>query len=339
MNPLRFVSKKVLPPLDPQKKKAQASRWLRPLLTTLALFGVPSLAAAKDSEQGSLRFAKGEAGSFTFDTGVLSGVLRREGRSTGLVPLTHKASGTAVTKGEGLFNHYRVFTRGKRYGYGARRWPSTAQLTPDGGVEVYWPETPDRPFELRAHYRWVAPNTLDLVTVVDAKQKLEAFEVVLASYFDPAFLDSRVWASRSPEGGTEPAFVSADRALGEWLAFPRDSAAATILGDGRWALEPSPLEWVHLPSFAQPVAIRRDPASGVTGLVMARRKGCFGVLTPYGKEKHFSNYLSLFGMNIEQGESAQVFSRLVVLPEWSEANVRGIVRVFESAPIPKVGTR
>jgi hypothetical protein len=63
-----------------------------------------------------LEFVQGQGGSFTFDTGVLKGVLRQEGRSIGLAPVTYCEDGTAISGGEGLFNHYRVFTLGKRYG-------------------------------------------------------------------------------------------------------------------------------------------------------------------------------------------------------------------------------
>jgi hypothetical protein len=140
-----------------------------------------------------LHFVQAEAGSFTFDTGVLKGVLPQDGRSIGLVPVTYWADGTEITTGDGLFNHYRVFTRGKRYGYDARRWPSTATLHTNGSVEVIWPAADERRLELRATYRWAAPNTVDLVTGVHAVTTLKAFEVFLASYFRPAFIDSSVW--------------------------------------------------------------------------------------------------------------------------------------------------
>jgi hypothetical protein len=276
----------------------------------------------------NLQFAQGEAGSFTFDTGVLAGVLHQEGKSIGLVPVTHTADGTAITTGEGLFNHYRVFTRGKRYGYGARRWLSTADLHTDSSVEVLWPATPDRPFELRATYSWAAPNAIDLVTLVRAETKLESFEVFLASYYRPAFTDSRVWASRDPRGDLKEGFVSADRELGEWLAFPRDDGAAEVIGDGRWALEPHPLEWTLMPSFARPLAIRRDPRSGLTVIVMTQRDDCFGIFTPYGEEKHISNYMSLFGHDIEAGETASARSRLVVLPDSRTEEILGIADEF-----------
>jgi hypothetical protein len=295
-----------------------------------ALSPIETSAASGDEEPAAEtpRFVRGEDGSFTFETGVLKGVLRQAGKSLGLVPVVYTPNGSAITAGQGLFNHYRVFTHGKRYGYGARRWPSTAELHADGSVGVRWPATPDRPFELRATYRWAAPNAVDLLTIVRAETKLEAFEVFLASYFDAAFTDSRVWASRDPRSGLKAVFVSADRELGEWLAFPRDERAAEVIGDGRWALEPHPLEWTLMPDFAQPLAIRHDPHSGITVIVMSQRDDCFGVLTPYGEEEHISNYMSLFGHDIEAGEIASARSRLVVLSDPTEAEILEVADSF-----------
>ena len=39
---------------------------------------------------------------------------------------------------------------------------------------------------------------------------------------------------------------------------------------------------------------------------------CFGVLAPYGEEGHRSLYLSLFGRDLQSGESASALSRLVI---------------------------
>jgi hypothetical protein len=300
-------------------------------LAALTLVGGSAASGDEEPAAGRLRFAKREDGSFTFDTGILQGVLRQAGRSIGLIPVTYKADGSEIAAGEGFFNHYRVFTHGKRYGYGARRWPSTAELHPDGSIEVLWTPAPDRPFEMRATYSWSAPNALDLVTSVRAEAKLKSFEVFLASYYTPRFTDSRVWALRDPRGGLEARFVSADRELGEWLAFPRDECAAEVIDDGRWTLEPHPLEWTLMPDFARPLAIRRDPDSGITVIVMAQRDDCFGVFTPYGEEKHISNYMSLFGHDIEAGETASARSRLVVQSNPTEAEILEVADAFQGA--------
>jgi hypothetical protein len=54
-----------------------------------------------------------EQSTFTFDTGVLRGLLRQEGRSIGLVPVTYTADDSEIAGGEDLFNHYRVCTCGR----------------------------------------------------------------------------------------------------------------------------------------------------------------------------------------------------------------------------------
>jgi hypothetical protein len=289
-------------------------------------FGAHALATAAEP----LRFVAREDGSFAFDTKVLKGVLRQEGQSSGLVSVT--AYGSALSGGNsGLFNHYRVFTRGTRYGDGARSWPSSAELRPDGSVEVVWPEAPDRPFALHATYRLVAANAIDLVTTVYARQKLEAFEVWLASYFGPTFGDSRVWASRDPRGGATAGFVSAEPELGDWLAFPRDERAVAVIEDGRWTLGRSPLTWSMMPSYARPLAIRRDAGTGITGVVLGRHRDCFGVFTPHRERRHMSNYLSLFGHDIEAGESASARSRLVVLSDPTEEEILAIADAFLAA--------
>jgi hypothetical protein len=188
-------------------------------------------------------------------------------------------------------------------------------------VEVTWPSTPDRPFELRATYRWVNSNTLDLVTTVHARTNLELFEVFLASYYGPGFTDSRVWTSEDPRGDGPAGFVSADRELGEWLAFPRDREAREVIEDGRWGLEPHPLGWTMMPDYDRPLAFRRDKGSGITVVIMSKREDCFGIFTPYGEEEHFSNYLSLFGYDIKAGETADAHARLIILNNPTEADI------------------
>lgn len=268
-----------------------------------------------------LRFSPNSDGAFTFDTGVIKGTLRRKGTSVGLVPVVHIETGIELADGAGLFNHYRVFTLGKRYGQGARNWPSTARLADDGGVEIVWEVTDERPFELCGSYNWVTPNTIDLVTTVRAKNRLEAFEVFLASYYRPQFIDSRVWASPSIKGETTESFAEALEEYGVWQAFPRDNDSAAIIKDGRWDLEPHPLEWNMRPTYARPLAVRRDPVSKLTLVSLAQRDECFGVFTPYGEENHYSNYFSLFGRDIKPGATARTRTRLVIMNDPTDEEI------------------
>jgi hypothetical protein len=294
----------------------------------LYFIGCTSAFAQEKADERSLIFVKGEAESFSFNTKELKGIFRLSGKSTGLFPVIYKPHSTMISSGNGLFNHYRVFTLGKRYGYGARLWSSTAELQPDGSVEVFWLSQPDRPFELLAKYKWVTPNILDLITVVNAKEKLESFEVFLASYFDSTFTDSRVYAMVDQSGDMNEVFVSADQELGEWLAFPRDDHSARVIIDGRWDMEPHPIEWTMMSEYNQPVAFRRDTLTGVTVVMMTRKEDCFGVFTPYGYEKHYSTYFSLFGYDIEKDSTATAHSRLVFLHDPSEEEILKIADAF-----------
>jgi len=298
------------------------------LLLCIAIFSCKTSVVSQTNNE-SLKFKFDNLNnSFSFNTGVLSGILRQSGKSTGLVPVTLLSDSSNIAVGEGFFNHYRVFTKGKRYGYGARRWPSTAKLKNDGSVEVVWPVTVERPFELRGTYRWISSNTIDLTTTVYAKERLETFEVFLASYYNHSYIDSQVWASRNPLNNNVKGFVPAIKALGEWLAFPRDSIAKNIISDGRWGLEPHPITWTLMPNYDKPLAIRRDPLTKTTVIVMTKRKDCFGIFTPYNEEKHISNYLSIFGYDIEAGNSAEAVSRLVVLANPTDAEILEIANAF-----------
>jgi hypothetical protein len=124
---------------------------------------------AQDGPAHRLRFTAGRAGEFVFDTGELSGKLRKEGKSVGLLPVVHTATGKVLTSSMGFAGHYSVFSGSRRFGAGAWYWPSTATLLDDGAVEVHWPATADdRPFDMWAVYRWVGPLMLDVETRVRA---------------------------------------------------------------------------------------------------------------------------------------------------------------------------
>jgi hypothetical protein len=208
----------------------------------------------------------------------------------------------------GLFGHYRVFSANKRYGTAAWDWPSEARLRPDGSVEVRWPSAEDRPFELRALYRWAAPDTLDLETSVQAKTNLAKFESFLASYFAEGFTNACVYARSNSQAWLMPA----DKSGGTWQAFPRDDEAVSIIQDGRWKFQPNPVDWVIRPYLAKPLAIRRCPPNELAAILMSPPQDCFAVLTPFEAEPHRSMYLCLFGRDLKAGETARARARLVI---------------------------
>ncbi len=268
----------------------------------------------------ALSFSPAGGNEFTFDTGVLRGKLRAQGRSMGLSSVVYLPSGMRLDSSMGLFSHYRVFSAGKRYGTAAWEWPSEARPGRNGGVEVRWPSAPDRPFELRALYRWAAPNVLDLETTVVAQTNLLRFESFLASYFTMDFTNALVWAGGPDK--SEP-LVAADKSYGAWLAFPRDDAAAAIIGDGRWKFQPNPVDWVVMPRLVRLLAVRRAPVTGLTAVLMARPGDCFAISTPQQSDPHNSLYLSLFGLDLKPGQTARARARLLIAPKLTQAEISG----------------
>lgn len=248
---------------------------------------------------------------FRFDTGLLQGTLRPQGRSLGLGPAVDSTSRATLTGGAGLFSHYRLLDAEARYGGGAWDWPSQARGLADASVAATWSSDPGHPFDMTAVYRWKSPNALDVVTSVTARKDLERFEVFLASYFS-GFAESLVYVKNSPATARRPGLLPATRANGDWQMFPRDDAAVKIIQDGRWKRPPNPVQWKIMPPLAGPLAVRRDAKTGLTALVMAPPEDCFAVATPYGEEGHRSLYLSLLGRDLKTGQTAQARSRLVV---------------------------
>jgi len=259
---------------------------------------------------------------FSFDTGVLRGKLRAGGKSSGLSSVVHVPTGAKLDGGAGIVGFYRVFTANKRYGSAAWDWPSEATLLPDGAVEAIWPATAERPFEMTAVYRWRDASTLDIETRATAKQDLSGFEVFLASYFDKTLASPYMYLRKG--GSQSPELLLGTKTLGDWLMAARDERAVAVIHDGRWKIEPNPVDWVIQRWMAAPLAVRRDAAGGVTAVVMAPLEDCIAVAMPYEGETHYSLYLSLFGRDVKSGETAKASSRLVIAQKVSDQDVVGL---------------
>ena len=247
---------------------------------------------------------------YHFDTGSVRGTLRAQGKSQGMTDVIHVASGTPVSRFMGCFSHYRLLDANARYGDAAWTWASTAQLLPDGGVEVKWVTDAAHPFDMQVVYRWASSNALDVTTTVIAGKELRGFEVFLASYF-----------GGFPEvyGYGKDGFVKVTKSMGDWLAFPRDDAAVALIKDGRWHRPPHPVTFKPVVPYAGALGLRRDPKTGLVAVVMAPPSDCFAVMMPYGEEGHRSLYLSLFGRDLKVGECATARSRLVISQNVSDA--------------------
>ncbi len=276
------------------------------LLVLILSCAVSVAAAAAPNSNPKLRFVDAGTNGFTFDTGLLRGKLRAGGKSTGLSSVIHIPTGTRLDRSMGLFSHYRLFTTAHRYGTAAWDAQSDAALAADGSVEVRWPAAPERPFELRAVYRWAAPDTLDLETSVSARSDLPKFESFLASYFSEGFTNAAIFVNSNGQRW----FMRLEQTNGTWQAFPRDAAAAAIIRDGRWKIEPNPVDWVLMPTLAEPLGVRRCVAKEVRGVLMSRPSDCFAILAPFETEPHYSMYLCLFGRDLKAGETARARTRL-----------------------------
>ncbi len=246
-------------------------------------------------------------GEFRFDTGALGGVIREGGASIGLCLSKPKLNNGPIARNPGLMNYYRIFSTNHRHGESMRGVPSTAEITAPDTLRVRWEPGEDRPFALTATYRWSAPDTLDVETVVEAGAALPDFEVFLSSYCAGDFPGTRAYAKA--EGGA--AFIDADPDAGMWQMFPRDAAAVKLIKDGRWTIEPSPVDWAVRPEFAAPILCRKDEKSGMVMVMMTRPGDCFALSTPQSGEGHYSMYQSLFGRTLAAGDTVRAQSRLV----------------------------
>jgi len=273
------------------------------------------------SQQDKLGFQRA-GDEFLFDTGLLKGKLRAGGKSLGLTEVVHVPSGAAIWRSMGLMGHYRVFTAKRRWGDAAWNWASEAQLKPDKSVEVCWPASAERPFELRAVYRWHSAGSVDVETRVSAKEDLVDFESFLASYFSEHFKECRAYA------GQPPNWLAAEPGQGVWQMFPSDARAVGLIQDGRWSFPPSPVNWAIRPPLAAPIGVRRASSLGLTAVIMAPAEDCFAVATPHQTEGHYSLYLSLFGRTIRAGESARARARLVIGAALEEAEILRLYRDY-----------
>lgn len=261
---------------------------------------------------GKLAFTENEDGGCQFDTGVLRGRLREAGKGLGLTSAVHVPTGTTLNGAYGILSYYRVFTTNKRYGTAAWGWPSTSKLLPDGAVQVTWPKGDDRPFEMTSIYRFRDDSTVDVETIVKAKENLSKFEVFLASYFHENFPLPQVFVTPDPKTVGKRTFLTAKKSFGNWQMFPRNDDVVPIIRDGRWEKQPNPVDWKIMPPIAKPIALRRGSKAAPTAILMAPPDDCFAIATPYEGESHYSVYFSLFGRDIEAGQTARARLRLVV---------------------------
>jgi uncharacterized protein len=274
-----------------------------------------------------LAFVQQADRTLTFDTGMLRGRLHSAGRSLGLTDVVYTPQDLRLDKDPGLLGYYRVFSGTHRYQPDARSHPSSARVLPDGRAELNWESAPGRPFAISAVYTLVDASTVELETTVTARTALPAVEVFLANYCSAAFSVSRLFC-RAESGPAGDRIVAASPDRGAWQMAPRDAAASRLARDGRWQVEPNPVDWAMLPEYALPMTLRRDPSTGVSLLFMTRPEECIAVATPQENDPHYSGYFSLFGGDFAEGESRRTVSRMTVAGNLSEQAAVETVQAF-----------
>jgi hypothetical protein len=277
-----------------------------------------------------------QAGFYDFDTGLLRGKMRWNGKNQGIYELTHVESGVQVAQpGLTLICPYRVFSSATRYGDAARDWPTQSKVRDDGALEVVWPAAESHPLKIMAVYRWRSADTLDMETTVTPERNMPRFEVFLASYF-PREFRALVYVKPNLFAEGAATLLPADvnpLVDGTYLMFPRDREAELVILDRRWEFPPNPVQWSLTRMMAGPLAVRKHEPSGVAALVMSRPEDCFAVSMPYNKTPpdgvaaHASLYLSLFGRDLKAGESQTAHSRLIVTKDPSD---KRMVELYEN---------
>ena len=305
-------------------------------MTRFFLFAILLSPPVLAADAPKLAFQPGEKGFFDFDTGLLRGKMKLDGKWQGIASLVHVPSGMELAKPPGFMSYYRVFSTNKRYGAAARDWPWQAKLLADGALEITFPGDAECPLAAKGVFRWTAPDTLDLETTIEAKADLPKFELFLSNYVGKTF---DVWVYTKPNRFSKkdpPSLLRGDWnefVDGCYLMYPRDLAATQIIYDGGWEFPPSPVQWAVSRYMAAPLAVRRDEQAGLSLVWMSPPEDAFAVAVPYNKTPpdgvagHSSVYLSLFGRDLAAGETAVARSRVVIKKDLSNEDA---VRLYEA---------
>jgi len=302
---------------------------IRPLSVACVVLVVLGSAAVFGQER-RLAFAPLEDGYCSFDTGLLQGKMKLDGKFQGIASVVYGPRGMELAKAPGLFSYYRVFSTDTRYGKAARDWPLSVKVHDDGALEIHFPAGEEHPLEITGTFRWVSPDTLDLETVVRPEVAMPRMEVFLSSYVVAGF-DAMVYLKPNRFArGKSPSFVRADWSElldGNYLVFPRDREALLLVYDRRWDIPPSPGTWAFTRYLAAPIALRRHAESGITVALMSPPQDCFAISTPYNQQPpdnvagHSSLYLSLFGRDLAAGETARAHCRLVIAKDLDDQQI------------------
>lgn len=284
-----------------------------------------------------------------------------DGTHHGISSLEWKDGGLQLAKAPFVLNLYRVLAANELLGEARNRpYSVTTQLRNSGttsshpAIRLSWEPWQEHPVRLSATYTLGEPNQIDLSIEIEALAAVRAYELFLSSYFDPV-LEPHVIArqQRNAKDAGTPVLHAVKRSpflYGHYVSFPRDTAAAALMYDGRWQHGKAPVLWATSPTFAVPMAIM---ARGQTGegssagenpdpvvIQMASSASCFSVNATYASAdpddivaRHNAVYFSLFGSDLHEGEQRKAHLRMVVVPELPPLDaLLDLHREFESGP-------
>jgi hypothetical protein len=346
-SPRNPADKKEFPKICSRHERYRLLRKATMMRTTLAVLMAAISATASGAEPGPLAFRPADdEGYVAFDTGLLRGKVRLDGKHQGVSSIVHASTNMELAKSVGLLSYYRVFSAGKRYGHAARDWPLETKLLDDGALQIVFPPHEEHPLEMTGTFRWRAPDTLDLETTVTPHVPMPRMEVFLSSYLIEEFEGLVYLQPNRYAKGETPAFVRTDWSEligGNYLMFPRDPDVLPMIYDGRWEFPPSPVTWAFTRYLAAPIGIRRHAQAGLTVVLMSPPADCFAVAVPYNREppdnvaSHGSVYLSLFGADLAAGQTATAHCRLIIAKDLSDEAILQRYRAYleERGPRPQ----
>jgi DNA-directed RNA polymerase subunit RPC12/RpoP len=247
--------------------------------------------------------------NLAFDTGVVKGSLQKDGRGEALKPISFIEPDVAIDSNHGLFVPYRFLTPQRRYGFGSWEWPRTGKVLDNGAAELNWAGTSDRPFNFSTVYRWKSADTLDLTVFFTPQTNLDQFELFLGSYFQK-FPKAKAYVQDAGNGSAGFVDWAGDKA-GDMQVFPKSEQVLPMINDGRWTFPPFPQHLAIRPTLAAPLGMKVQPESGVTILIMSLPEDCFAVSMAQQGAQANALYLSLFGKDVEQGQTLTGHARLV----------------------------
>jgi hypothetical protein len=221
-------------------------------------------------------------------------------------------------------NLYRIMYGGRLRGY-ARTEPFRVKAEAENGITLAWQSTRANPCRLEATYTVLDEFTVELAVSLEALEYLPNYELSVSTYFDFALEPYALippWPGKTDNADLRLLKLE-DHPLvkGHYIYFPRDSKAAATLFDGRWIDGNTGRPIAHFvsgPCYGRPIGIMAS--NELTAVQMADPATCSAISITYASDEtdsirhHNAVYFTLFGCDLEPGDSKTARIRQTVLP-------------------------